>query len=151
MNNLSDHDLEKIQYHVKTCYASYKRKGERNEQKKSKLKRISEEPTESFLSSPENRQKNVSAPASPKAKPCVICNQMKCQGDAKRYRISDLAPAKNSIKAANFNKDSVHTRIVFLKTAGDVFVADIMHHKNCLNKYIKRISTRCGNFNRIRT
>ena len=86
-----------------------------------------------------------------KEKPCVICNQMKCQGDAKRYRISDLAPAKNSIKAANFNKDSVHTRIVFLKTAGDVFVADIMHHKNCLNKYIKRISTRCGNFNRIRT
>ena len=57
MNNLSDHDLEKIQYHVKTCYASYKRKGERNEQKKSKLKRTSEEPTDSFLSSPENRQK----------------------------------------------------------------------------------------------
>ena len=22
MNNLSDHDLEKIQYHIKTCYAS---------------------------------------------------------------------------------------------------------------------------------
>ena len=153
MNNLSDHDLEKIQYHVKTCYASYKRKGERNEQKKSKLKRTSEEPIDSFLSSPENRQKRtkVSTPASPKEKPCVICNQMKCQGDAKRYRISDLAPAKNSIKAANFNKDSVHTRIVFLKTAGDVFVADIMHHKNCLNKYIKWISTRCGNFNRIRT
>ena len=63
---------------------------------------------------------------------------MKCQSDAKRYRISDLAPAKNSIKAANFNKDCVHTRIVFLKTAGDVFAADIMHHKNCLNKYIKR-------------
>ena len=63
---------------------------------------------------------------------------MKCQSDAKRYRISDLAPAKNSIKAANFNKDCVHTRIVFLKTAGDVFAADIMHHKNYLNKYIKR-------------
>ena len=138
MNNLSDHDLEKIQYHVKTCYASYKRKGERNEQKKSKLKRTSEEPIDSFLSSPENRQKRtkVSTPASPKEKPCVICNQMKCQGDAKRYRISDLAPAKNLIKAANFNKDSVHTRIVFLRTDGDVFAADMMHHKNCLNKYI---------------
>ena len=56
MNNLSDHDLEKIQYHVKTCYASYKRKGERNELKKSKLKRTSEEPIDSFLSSPENCQ-----------------------------------------------------------------------------------------------
>ena len=31
MNNLSDHDLAKIQYHVKTYYASHKRKGERNE------------------------------------------------------------------------------------------------------------------------
>ena len=61
-----------------------------------------------------------------------------CQSDAKRYRISDLDPAKKLIKAANFNKDSVHTRIVYLKTTGDVFAADIMHHKNCLNKYIKR-------------
>ena len=55
MNNLSDYDLEKIQYHVKTCYTSYKRKGERNKQKKSKLKKTSEEPIDSFLSSPENR------------------------------------------------------------------------------------------------
>ena len=120
--------------------SSYKRKGERNEQKKSKLKRTSEEPTDSFLSSPENRQKRtkVSTPASPKEKPCVICNQMKCQGDAKRYWIRDLAPAKKLIKVANFNKDSVHTRIVYLKTTGDVFAEDIMHHNNCLNKYIKR-------------
>ena len=89
--------------------------------------------------SPENCQKQtkVSTTASPKEKLCVICNQMKCQGDAKRYQISDLAPAKNLIKAANFNKDSFHTRTVFLKTAGDVFAADIMHHKNYLNKYIK--------------
>ena len=76
MNNLSDHDLEKIQYHVKTCYASHKRKSERNEQKKSTLKRTAEEPIVSFLSSPESRQKRtkVSIPASPKEKPCIICN-----------------------------------------------------------------------------
>ena len=36
MNNLSENDIEKIQYHVKSCYASYKRKGERNDQKKNK-------------------------------------------------------------------------------------------------------------------
>ena len=76
MNNLSDHDLEKIQYHVKTCYASHKRKSERNEQKKSTLKRTSEEPIASFLSSPESRQKRtkVSTPGNPKGKPCIICN-----------------------------------------------------------------------------
>ena len=43
MNNSPDHDLEKIQYHVKTCYASYKKNCEKNEQKKSKFKRTSEE------------------------------------------------------------------------------------------------------------
>ena len=42
LNNLSDYDLEKIQYHVKTCYTSHKRKGERNKQKKSKLKKTEE-------------------------------------------------------------------------------------------------------------
>ena len=35
------------------------KKGERNEQKKSKLKRTSEEPIDSFLSSPENHQKRT--------------------------------------------------------------------------------------------
>ena len=75
-NNLSYHNLEKIQYHLKTCYALYKRKGERNEQKKWKLKKTSEEPIDSFLSGLENHQKRtkVSTPASPKEKPCVICN-----------------------------------------------------------------------------
>ena len=80
MNNLSENNIEKIQYHVKSYYALYKRKGERNDQKKTKNKRTSEEPIDSFLSSPKNRQKRtkVSTPMSPKEKPCVICNQMKC-------------------------------------------------------------------------
>lgn len=47
--------------------------------------------------------------------------------DTKRYRICDEILAKNLIKATAFNKDSVYTRKIFLKTAGDVFAADVMH------------------------
>ena len=72
----------------------------------------------------------------PKEKPCIVCNQIKCKGDTKRYRISEDNRAKGLLRAATFNKDSVHTRIIFLKTIGDVFAEDVMYHTNCLINYV---------------
>ena len=50
------------------------------------------------------------ANASPKEKPCIICDQIKCQGDTKKFRICEKSAAKTLLKAANFNKNSVYTR-----------------------------------------
>ena len=53
---------------------------------------------------------------------------MKRQGNSVRYRIGSKDLANNLIKAANFNKDDVYTRTVFLKNPGDVYANDTMYH-----------------------
>ena len=135
IKNLPESDLNSIKYHVKPCFSNYKKKGERYNQTR---KQKAESSTLSPLSSPTNhpkRSKVANPPTDLKDKPCVICDHMKCQGESKRYRIGDASRAKKLLKAAAFNKDSVQTRIIFMKTVGDVFAADIMYHNNCLIKY----------------
>ena len=46
--------------------------------------------------------------------------------------------ANKLLKAENFNKDNVFTRVVFLKKPGDVYANDIMYHVNCFNKYVNK-------------
>ena len=42
------------------------------------------------------------------------------------------------LKAANFNKDEIHIRLIFLKETGDVWAKDIMYRNNCMDKYISK-------------
>ena len=42
------------------------------------------------------------------------------------------------LKAANFNKDEIHIRLIFLKETGAVWVKDIMYHNNSMKKYISK-------------
>ena len=79
-------------------------------------------------------------------KPCIFCNKFKYQGDSKSYCVSEVNIAKTLLKAANFNKDSVHTRCILFKNARDVFAADIIYHSNCLNKNFKKF---CHDFNSL--
>ena len=47
--------------------------------------------------------------------------------------------ANSLLKAANFNKDDVFTRVIFLKKPGDVYAADLRYHANCFQKYVKTL------------
>ena len=97
--------------------------------------------TECPPASPTSRQKTAKAGAnpSPKEKPCIIFDQIKCQGDTKKFRICEEFAAKTLLKTANFNKNSVHTRCTLFKDVGDICPADVMCHNNCLNRYIKKV------------
>lgn len=81
--SLSDCDLVKIKYNVKTCYARYNRSGKRHTQMQNSRKR--EATTEWHLVSPTSRQKTAKTGAdpSPKEKSFIICDQIKCQSDTK--------------------------------------------------------------------
>ena len=46
--------------------------------------------------------------------------------------------ADRLVKAANFNKDEIRIKLIFLKETGDVWAKDIMYHNNCMNKYISK-------------
>ena len=92
------------------------------------------------LASRTSRQKRAKTGANPslKEKPCIICDQIKCQCDTKKFRICEEHAAKTLLKAANFNKDSVYTRCIMFKGVGDMYAVDVMYHNNCLNRCIKK-------------
>ena len=73
-------------------------------------------------------------------KPCIFYNKFKFQGDTKRYRISEVNVAKTLLKAATFNKDSVHTQCILFKNVTDVYAADVMYHSNCLKTISKNVA-----------
>ena len=128
-----------IKYHVKSCYSTYKKKGNRFVEDTSKRK-PEEEDLDSPLTSPIVRPKRSKSIKSPelKNKPCIICDHVKCQGNTERVRIEKLEVAVRLLKATNFYKDAVHTRTIFMKDTGDVFAADVKYHPHCMNKYIKQ-------------
>ena len=64
-------------------------------------------------------------------KPCIICNQVKHQGDNKKYRICEVKCAKQFLSAKRFFNNDVHRRTILLETHGDVFAA-VFYHKKML-------------------
>ena len=136
--NIKPIEQGRIQYHVKTCYSKYKKQGERHE--KAQKRNAEDEPEVSPVTSPVTRAKRAKSIVSPepKDKPCIICNFVKHQGELQRFRIESPEVANRMLKAVNFNKDIVHTRMIFMKEIGDIFANDVMYHRNCMNKYINQ-------------
>ena len=83
VTNIDQNRLVDIRYHVKSYYATYKKKGARH--KVETPKRKPEEPDLSPLTSAITRPKRFITITSldPRDKPRVICNHVKCQGDTK--------------------------------------------------------------------
>ena len=86
------------------------------------------------LTSPVTRPKRCKTVTSPdpRDKLCLICNHIKYQGDTRRFLIESSEVADRVLKAANFSKDEIHIRIIFLKETGDIWAKDIMYHNNCM-------------------
>ena len=150
---LTDAEKDKIKYHSRSCYSSYKLKAERTPrnsllENNDDIANDSETLLNTLVPSvrttrPQNFSLitgtllNQSFPCVTE-KPCVICEHFKYKNDTKRYRVCETNRAKNFIKVYNFHKDKVYDKCILYKTPGDIFAADIFAHKNCMKKYIKR-------------
>ena len=124
VTNIDQNRLVDRRYHIKSCYATYKTKVARHKVETPKQK--PDEPDLSPLTPPviwPKRSKTITSP-DPWDKPCIICNNVKCQGNMKRFWNESSEVAGRLLKAANFNKET-----------GDVWAKDIMYHNNCMNKY----------------
>ena len=155
-DNLLDgvEELDQIKYHVNTCYSRYVRQKKRTEDKDvdegEPEDPTKDEPVSSRneKSTPETRSSkrlklDLSNTASTSAfavkeSSCIVCNQMKSKGIVKRFRICEARRAQLFLSAIKFNKDDVYTRCSLLQNIGDVYAADIMNHKKCLENYIRR-------------
>ena len=54
----------------------------------------------------------------------------------KLFRLCETDRANLFISATRFNLDDVYTRTSFYDTKEQVFAADILTHKQCMNKYL---------------
>ena len=126
VTNIDQNRLFDVRYDVKFCYATYKKKGaiHKVESPKRKLEEPDLSPLMSQVTRPK-RFKTITSP-DPRDKLCVICNHVKCQGDTKRFWIESSEEAESLLKAANFNKDEIHIRLIFLKETGDIWTKNII-------------------------
>ena len=114
--HLSNNELSEIKYHGKTCYARYKRSGERHAKRTIDNAEFSD--SNDSMQTPEVRPKRAKIATNThlRDKPCIICNQVTFKVVTKRFRICEDEPAQNVLKAAASDKDIVHTRCILYKT-----------------------------------
>ena len=136
---IDDDLLDSIKYHMK-CYRSYIRKGDRATENTK-----NEESAETSINIAASVSKRLkrdrkSVDGSSSTNICIICNKSKHKNDKETFRICEVNRAKLFLEARKFNLDDVYTRTSTLESVEDVFAADIMCHKNCINNYLVKYS-----------
>ena len=127
---VSTEDEENIRYHLKECYKKYILRAERAKD------------------APENDTQNVEfevprlcSPSRAKRRKtdeekCIICDKKKYKNDKVLYRLCELPRAQKFMDAIKFKLDEVYTRCSIYQTVKDLFAADILSHKSCMNRYL---------------
>lgn len=75
---------------------------------------------------------------------CVICGNVKHQGNYEKYRISESQRAKKFLEATVFMQDEVFTRTCDLQDIHAAFGADLYCHKQCVNRYLLQYERACS-------
>ena len=145
ISDVKGEELCLLKYHVNTCYSRYIRQRDRTESKALEKNCENAGPSEASNQEEfkadcrETKRRRISTeqPGNKVSeKPCIICNQVKHQGENKKYRICEVKCAKQFLSAERFFNDDVHRQTILLETHGDVFAADVFYHKKCLNRYM---------------
>ena len=77
---------------------------------------------------------------------CVICQKVATGSWPNQvyvlYRLSEMklgdSRAAKFLSAMHFNEDHVHTSLIYCKSIGDIFAADVYYHKKCMDSYLKK-------------
>ena len=134
---IDENRFEYINYHMK-CYRSYIRKGDRvvkqSNNDNSNVAPVNSNETNSKSKRFKRDTKSVTGSSSSNI--CIICNKHKHKKDKNTFQICEVSRAKLFLEARKFNLDDVYTRTSTLESIEDVFAADIMCHKSCINNYL---------------
>jgi len=71
-------------------------------------------------------------------KKCIICQQDTKKKTKTTFRISEVERAKRLLGLCRERQDDVFVRLSTLNDTNDVFAADILYHKLCLDTYFKK-------------
>ena len=125
--------MENVRYHLKECYKKYilRAERERKDTEKNEKQKSEEDPG---ISSPV-RSKRQKIDEQSK---CIICNQTKHKNVRQLYRLSEPSRAQAFLDAIKLNLDEVYTRCSIYQSKEDLYAADLMSHKACMNKCLKQ-------------
>ena len=65
---------------------------------------------------------------------CVICGKRTFRKDSKLYRLCETERAELFLRVTKFNLDVAFTKVSIIDEPDDLFAADIMSHKLCMNR-----------------
>ena len=68
-----------------------------------------------------------------KSNECIICGNKTVRKDNKLYRLCETERAEPLLRATEFNMDTVFIKVSIFDKPDDLFTADIMSHKQCVN------------------
>ena len=146
LHGLTENEIQNIKYHSTNCYVPYILKASRKKIKTENQNESSShtQVSELNISSPRTRgiTENVKTV-------CVICKCMKHKTVVNLYRIAEHTRATRFLAAFQFNKDDVYQRCIFLKTAGDIYAADLMYHSSCMSSYLLQFDRDLSRINEI--
>ena len=65
---------------------------------------------------------------------CIICGKRTFRKDSKLYRLCETERAELFLRVTKFDLDVAFTKVSIFDEPDDLFAADIMSHKLCMNR-----------------
>ena len=130
-------DLSVIQYHSNGCYKPYtlqaRRELENIKNGKNIEQKIMKPKVQCYQNSVRQKRQKLNDNRSNKS---IICGNKTFRKDSKLYRLCETERAELFLRATKFNMDAVFTKVSIFDKADYLFAADIMSHKQCINRLI---------------
>ena len=124
-----------IQYHSNGCYKPYTLQVQRElENRKRKEHRIENNEAEILVLVEQDRRSKRQKSNGNRSNKCIICGNKTFRKDCKLYRLCETERAELFLRATKFNMDAVFTKVSIFDKPDDLFAADIMSHKQCMNR-----------------
>ena len=133
LTGLTGEELENVGYHLKECYKKYILRAERERKDTEKNEKQKSEEYPEISSPVRSKRQKIDEQSK-----CIICNQTKHKNDRQLYRLSEPSRAQAFLDAIKLNLDEVYTRCSIYQSKEDLYAANLMSHKACMNKYLKQ-------------
>ena len=128
-------DLSVIQYHSNGCYKPYTLQTQRElENRKQKEHRTENNEAEISVLVEQDRRSKRQKSNDNRSNECIICGKKTFRKDSKLYRLCETERAELFLRARKLNVDAVFTKVSIFDKPDDLFAADIMSHKQCMNR-----------------
>ena len=128
-------NLSVIQYHSNGYYKAYTLQTQREiKNRKRKEGRTENIEVEISVLVEQDRRSKRQKSNDNRSNECIMCGNKTVRKDNKLYRLCETERAEPFLRTTKFNMDTVFIKVSIFDKPDDLFAADIMSHKQCVNR-----------------